>query len=245
MARACVHYERAFEAFVRAKRIPYVAVSEARKALLPTTGHLAASEGVSPGAPERDSLKSFDFVVYGQHHNLLVDVKGRKLPCRETATRAARGLRPGMSDFALHPAHHAHPAYAAQAPQARALPTGRLDSWVTQEDLRSLSIWQGLFGGQFRAAFVFVYWCEAQPPDGLFQEIIEHDGMWYALRVVLVDDYIACCKPRSAKWQTVDVPGPAFERISHPFAARYVDARPAGDHNPALAPRPLAQARPG
>lgn len=64
------HYELAFEDFLRRRRIPYVAVDEARKALLPTR---AATPGPSP------ALKSFDFVLYGDSTNLLAEVKGRRL----------------------------------------------------------------------------------------------------------------------------------------------------------------------
>jgi hypothetical protein len=58
------HYEAAFEEYVRARRIPYIAVDEARRSL--------AAEG---------SLKSLDFIVSppGQT-SLLVDVKGRRFP---------------------------------------------------------------------------------------------------------------------------------------------------------------------
>ncbi|RPI63416.1 MAG: hypothetical protein EHM48_02470 [Planctomycetaceae bacterium] len=59
-----IHYESAFEDYLRAKGWPYVAVDEARKAIF---------AGVS--------LKSFDFLVYSPSGpNLLVDVKGRKFP---------------------------------------------------------------------------------------------------------------------------------------------------------------------
>lgn len=58
------HYDVAFEAFLRDRRTPYVAVDERRRALL-----------------EQSSLKSMDFIVYSQRTpNLLVDVKGRRFP---------------------------------------------------------------------------------------------------------------------------------------------------------------------
>ena len=58
------HYDVAFEAFLRTRRTPYVAVDEQRRALL-----------------EQQSLKSMDFIVYSQKDaNLLVDVKGRRFP---------------------------------------------------------------------------------------------------------------------------------------------------------------------
>ncbi|HEY0008446.1 MAG TPA: HYExAFE family protein [Tepidisphaeraceae bacterium] len=69
MADRSVHYEAAFEAYLREKKIPYVAVDEAKKALFSDA-----------------KLKSFDFVVYSQSGpNLLIDVKGRQ--ARQTSTR--------------------------------------------------------------------------------------------------------------------------------------------------------------
>lgn len=57
-----LHYEAAFEAILRERKIPYVAVDEAKKALF-----------------GQAKLKSFDFVVYSPRGpNLLVDIKGRQ-----------------------------------------------------------------------------------------------------------------------------------------------------------------------
>jgi hypothetical protein len=62
MADRSIHYEAAFEAFLRDKGIPYVAVDEAKKALFSSA-----------------KLKCFDFVVYSKNGpNLLIDVKGRQ-----------------------------------------------------------------------------------------------------------------------------------------------------------------------
>lgn len=179
------HYERAFEEYLRRRRIPYVAVDEARKALLPVAA-------ASSHCPDDPALKSFDFVTYGQNTNLLIDVKGRRVG-PSASRRAAR-----TSDFLL----------------------GRLESWVTETDVSSLLAWQRLFGAGFEAVFVFIYWCQGgiQPPDGLFQEVMEHRNEWYALRVVSVDDYARAMKPRSPRWRTVDLPTAAFERLSQPFA---------------------------
>jgi hypothetical protein len=61
-SKSSSHYEAAFEAYLRRKGLPYVAVDEAKRALF-------------AGA----KLKSFDFVVYRPTgENLLVDVKGRQ-----------------------------------------------------------------------------------------------------------------------------------------------------------------------
>src|SRR5207302_8237523 len=62
MADRSLHYEAAFEAFLRDRGIPCVAVDEAKKALFSNA-----------------KLKCFDFVVYSKAGpNLLVDVKGRQ-----------------------------------------------------------------------------------------------------------------------------------------------------------------------
>src|SRR3990170_1445387 len=66
MADRNVHYEAAFEAFLRERGIPCVAVDEAKRALFANA-----------------KLKSFDFVVYSKTGpNLLVDVKGRQVRSR-------------------------------------------------------------------------------------------------------------------------------------------------------------------
>jgi hypothetical protein len=63
MADRNVHYEAAFEAFLRERGIPCVAVDEAKRALFANA-----------------KLKSFDFVVYSKNGpNLLIDVKGRQV----------------------------------------------------------------------------------------------------------------------------------------------------------------------
>lgn len=57
-----IHYEAAFEDYLRSQQIPYVAVDEAKKAIF------------------RDArLKSFDFIVYSSGAtNWLADIKGRR-----------------------------------------------------------------------------------------------------------------------------------------------------------------------
>ena len=94
---------------------------------------------------------------------------------------------------------------------------GRLESWVTEDDVASLGVWESVFGAGFRAAFVFLYRCEAQPPAALFQEVFEHQGRWFAVRAVWMDLYKEAMRTRSARWRTVHIPTAAFERISQPL----------------------------
>lgn len=193
MAQRRHHYERAFEWFLRSRRIPYVAVDEARKALLPDSAVLkVGGESSGHAAANSAALKSFDFVIYGDTGgggtNLLIDIKGRRVGSSRSVKRDS------------------------------ALLAGRLESWVTMDDVDSLRTWEGLFGPGFQAAFIFVYWCDRQPPDALFQEIFEYRGVWYALRAATLRAYAEHMKIRSPRWRTVDVPRAAFERITQPFA---------------------------
>ncbi|MFN7020476.1 MAG: HYExAFE family protein [Phycisphaerales bacterium] len=189
-------YERAFETYLRARRIPYVAVHEARRALLPPP--------TSPASSTPDAIKSFDFLVYGRNTNLLVDVKGRRVPP------------------------------AAGTPRRT---PARLQTWVSAEDVEALRHWQQLFGPGFGAALVFVYsFGPQQPPDACFAEVLEHGGVWYALRVALLEEYAAAMKPRSPRWRTVDVPAREFERIGRPFAPEGFEPSPSA--RPALQPLP-------
>jgi hypothetical protein len=73
------HYEVAFEAYLRQRTIPYVAVDETRRSL-------AAPAPPLPGTElQPQSLKSLDFIVSpycgpGAGRSWLVDVKGRRFP---------------------------------------------------------------------------------------------------------------------------------------------------------------------
>lgn len=75
MAKRDNHYEAAFEAFLRARRIPYVAVDEAKRSVI-----------VQSNSQSSPTLKNVDFVVSPQagQGSWLVDVKGRRFP---TGTR--------------------------------------------------------------------------------------------------------------------------------------------------------------
>lgn len=210
------HYEQAFEHYLRSRRIPYVSVNEARKALLPDTGRLREPDADDPdgaSAPGHgSSLKSFDFVVYADPENLLLDVKGRRIP-RSSGRRRRAPIVDDVSGVAST-------ATSRSTPRPEAAPRrGRLESWVTRDDVDSLRRWERLFGEGFAAAFVFVYWCDEQPPDALFQEVFEHRGRWYAVRAVALHEYEAAMKTRSVRWRTLHVPTAAFERISVPFCA--------------------------
>jgi hypothetical protein len=72
IVKSHVHYEAAFEDYLRRRQIPYVAVDESKRAAF------------------RDAkLKSFDFIVYSSTQtNWLVDIKGRRWVSRGHARPA-------------------------------------------------------------------------------------------------------------------------------------------------------------
>lgn len=72
MANRDNHYEAAFEAYLRARGVPYVAVDEARRSLL----------------ADGESIKSLDFIVSSSGPaTWLVDVKGRRFPSGDEGSR--------------------------------------------------------------------------------------------------------------------------------------------------------------
>lgn len=77
MGRRQIHYEQAFKSLLNERNVPFVAVDEARRAILP--GEQAPLQTTLAG--ETKTLKAFDYVLYGTP-NLLVELKGRRLPAR-------------------------------------------------------------------------------------------------------------------------------------------------------------------
>lgn len=246
MAQRRHHYERAFDRYLKDRRLPAIRVDEARRALLPESVDLSYTPAPEPGeSPRPHKLKSFDFVVYGERTNLIVEVKGRKIARRRPS---ARGGPPPLdapisaSDQLPVQPPGQPPVQAALRAPAPVAP-GRLESWVTLEDIESLATWEALFGSGYAAVFVFLYWCDHEPQSALFQEVFEHEGRWYAVRAVTLADYRRHMVFRSAKWRTVHVPTRKFEAVSHPFApppGQPVDRvfRPAALESPAWEPEP-------
>lgn len=92
-----------------------------------------------------------------------------------------------------------------------------LQNWVTAEDVDSLAKWSQIFGVEFEPAFVFMFWCEVQPPDALFHEVFSFNDRWYAVMAVKLGDYRQHMRQRSPKWGTVNIPAETFARIALPL----------------------------
>lgn len=181
MAQRRHHYEHAFERFLRDQRVPYISVDEAKKSLLPERSRMNRARRFE----QPHKLKNFDFVIYGHGGNLLVEVKGRRLP----RVRLIDG-RPAKP---------------------------RMESWVTRDDVSALRRWSELFGPEFEPVFIFMYWCDDVPPDGLFVETVASRGRWYTMRCIDLESYTSAMKVRSPKWGTVHLSSADFERLSRPF----------------------------
>jgi hypothetical protein len=92
-------------------------------------------------------------------------------------------------------------------------------TWVTRDDVRCLSRWSELFGEGFTACFLWLYWCDSQPPDALFHEVFCFGDRWYAVLATTLGDYQQHMRDRSAKWDTVSVRAADFGRIATPLAS--------------------------
>lgn len=92
-----------------------------------------------------------------------------------------------------------------------------MQNWVTSDDIDGLARWTEIFGRDFVGAFVFMFWCEGEPPDALFQEMFEFGGRWYAVLSIRLNDYRAQQRPRSAKWGTVNLPAKYFQETARPL----------------------------
>jgi hypothetical protein len=89
-------------------------------------------------------------------------------------------------------------------------------NWSTQDDLKSLALWEGLFGEAFRGLFVFAYNIVGDraplPPERLFEF---REGL-YAFVAVRLCDYAARCHLISPRWDTVAMPSEEFRLLAEP-----------------------------
>jgi hypothetical protein len=96
--------------------------------------------------------------------------------------------------------------------------TGKqLQNWVTRDDVACLRRWSGIFGKGFEPVFVFLFWCDAPPPDALFLEVFEFSERWYAVQAIRLSDYEPAMRQRSKRWDTVSVPAEHFARHARPI----------------------------
>jgi hypothetical protein len=93
------------------------------------------------------------------------------------------------------------------------------ENWVTREDVEGLSEWEKVFGSGFQAALVFAYWLQGPPQRAPFVDVHLFRQRHYAFAAVTLSQYVAAAKPRSAKWQTIAVPGAQLALLARDVAA--------------------------
>lgn len=186
------HYERAFAAYLQERGASFIFLHDAKRVVVGAHSRLEA--------PKLTTIESLRLQDEGVRHE------------------AGRTLK--SFDLILH----TNPVHAIVDVKGRKVAarmtsdrTPRLENWVTGDDIESLLTWETLFGEGYEAAFVFVYWCESEPPERLFDDRFEHHGRWYGLRGSTLSDYRTAMRTRSQRWRTVHVPQADFERISRPL----------------------------
>ena len=188
-----VHYELAFEDYLRARKLPYVAVHEARRA-------------IGAAGP----IKAFDFIVYSRRaFNLLVDVKGRRL-------EPLRDRRPQEPD----PTAPVQPPLIDVGAILPVVPSSTFwQNWSTVDDLTGLDRWQRAFGPDFRPLLAFAYDLgKADVVHTGFDDTHVYRDRAYGLVAVSLEAYQRHQRPRSARWQTVYVPQRIFKLICRPLS---------------------------
>ena len=94
----------------------------------------------------------------------------------------------------------------------------RWENWATQDDVTSMLHWEQVFGSGFRAALVFAYSFEGEPPaDREGADVFSFGGRGYFFTHVWVDEYAAFMRQRSASWSTVSVAAADYRSIRRPF----------------------------
>jgi hypothetical protein len=181
------HYEAAFEAYLRQRRIPYVAVDETRRSCGQRPGAAQSGADSSSASDEESTLKSLDFIVSphafggargGQGAgSWLVDVKGRRFP-------------------------------SAGKQYWR--------NWSTADELRSLAHWETLFAGQFQALLVFAYNVVGDQAPLPADQLFEFRGGLYGFLGIRLDHYASWSRVLSPRWQTVHIPTAKFRALARP-----------------------------
>ncbi len=185
MGRRQIHYERAFTAMLTDHGVPYVAVDEARRAVLP--GEQAPLATIEAG--ERRTLKAFDYVLYGTP-NLLVELKGRRLPAGSTR------LENWVTDDDVDSLRRWRAMFGEgyTACFVFVYECGGMPLPFAQQP-------PGPHGPSMEDAWTF-------------------RDRWYALRAIDVEAYAAHMRVRSARWRTVCLARADFERVSGPLMQR-------------------------
>ncbi len=93
----------------------------------------------------------------------------------------------------------------------------RWENWATADDLASLDAWESIFGNQFKSLLVFAYELSASADDAEQPLMLDFRGRRYSFHGVWAAEYRQAMRQRSARWDTVWVPGEAYRRLRFPL----------------------------
>jgi hypothetical protein len=104
--------------------------------------------------------------------------------------------------------------------KGRRIPQRRrnLECWATRDDIDSLDRWERSFGAHAMALLVFIYHLPAANGAIHLAESFCHLDRCYGCVAVALGEYRRYMRPRSPKWQTVDVPASIFRQVARPFS---------------------------
>ncbi|MCE9544615.1 MAG: HYExAFE family protein [Planctomycetia bacterium] len=191
MANRDNHYEAAFEAYLRQRQVPYVAVDESRRSLLGDS-----------------SLKSLDFIVSPSGDS------------RSGDSRGGGGLAEFDSYGCAAPPANQPTSWLVDV-KGRLFPGGRQrqywKNWSTRDDLHSLVRWEQLFGEQFGSLFVFAYRLVGDRAPLPREQLFDFRGRWYGFVGIRLCDYARHARPLSEAWGTVAMPTAQFRRLAAPL----------------------------
>lgn len=205
MVKRANHYEAAFEAYLRAERLPYVAVDEAKRSRF--------SDG---------SLKSLDFIVSRDETRSLIAHGCEELPIRyddPAVGDGAMGEQAAGDGEATAPPDR--PTSWLVDVKGRRFPSGTQrqywKNWSTRDDLVSLTRWQQLFGQSSAALFVFAYnVCGDRSPLPA-EQLFEFRGHWYGFVGIELSQYVRWARPISEAWGTLAMPSKVFRELAAPL----------------------------
>jgi hypothetical protein len=89
-------------------------------------------------------------------------------------------------------------------------------NWSTQDDVRSLTAWQRLFGPSFHGLFVFAYDIVGDRAPVAAEQLFECGGRLYGFVAVQLADYAARAHRISAAWDTLAMSTRDFRAVAAP-----------------------------
>jgi hypothetical protein len=186
------HYEAAFEEYLRARRMPYVAVDEARRARI--------AEG---------SLKSLDFIVSPDGGApWLVDVKGRRFPSGEQKQYWKNwSTRDDLRSLGQWQRLFGGGQSGGGALGGEQVDHGRFGG-------------EKFAGGKLGGGlFVFAYRIVGDRAPLDRDRLFEHHAGLYGFVGIRLDEYAAHARPISPRWDTVAMPTALFRQMAAPVEA--------------------------